>query len=37
MLQPLCNTSKDDSLDANTSVVPVSFICTYLEDLIMVR
>jgi len=33
----LCNTSKADSLVANTSVITVSFIYPCLEDLIMVR
>jgi len=33
----LCNTFKADSLDANTSVVTVSFIYACLEDLIMFR
>jgi len=36
MLQQLCNTSKADSLDANTSVATVSFIYVRLEDLFMV-
>jgi len=37
MLKLLCNTSKDDSLDVNTSVVTVPFIYACLEDSIMVR
>jgi len=36
MLQLLCNTSKAGSLDADTSVVTVSFIYACLEDSIMV-
>jgi len=37
MLQISCNTSKADSLVANTSVITVSFIYPCLEDSIMVR
>jgi len=37
MLQILHNTSKADSLVANTSVITVSFIYPCLEDSIMVR
>jgi len=37
MLQILCNTSKADSLVANTRVTAVSFIYPWLEDSIMVR
>jgi len=37
MLQILCNTSKADSLIANTNVMAVSFIHPCLEDSITVR
>jgi len=37
MLQLLCNTSKADILDANTTVTTGSLIYAWLKDLIMVR
>jgi len=37
MLQLLCNTSKADGLDVNTSVVTASFAYACLENSIMVR